>query len=143
MRVAQRRHVARWQPAVAKGPHRQNQVPGRNSLQGKELPSLTRRQNSAGLRLASTRWQLKRRIQGRGRAIMRAVPIFSLPGSWAALCLAALTSLAANEPKLEVWLSGGRHFSGEADSASSQEQLILRTVSGGITIRRPIDWQTI
>jgi hypothetical protein len=74
---------------------------------------------------------------------MRAAPVFARVPIVAALCLAAIASAGATEPEAAVWLSSGRQFRGIVDPASSQERLILRKEQSGITIRRPIAWESI
>lgn len=47
------------------------------------------------------------------------------------------------EKQLTVQLTSGRKFSGALDAGSTREQLVLRSSAGGITIRRPIQWERI
>jgi hypothetical protein len=62
-------------------------------------------------------------------------------------CLAASLAIATAghgaEPAVVVHLASGRQFRGEIDSASTAQMLVLRTTTGNITLRRPIDWQRI
>ena len=59
-------------------------------------------------------------------------------------CSAMAAALAQGaEPELAVRLASGRQFQGAIDPTSTTEQLVLRTVSGGITLRRPIRWESV
>jgi len=49
----------------------------------------------------------------------------------------------AADPAIVVALQSGRRFAGEIDPASSAEQLVLKTATGDITVRRPIRWESI
>ena len=44
---------------------------------------------------------------------------------------------------LTVRLASGRVYSGEVDSRTSRESLVLRSGRGGMTVRRPIEWPRI
>jgi hypothetical protein len=60
----------------------------------------------------------------------------------------ALIPLAAGparsqEPSLTLRLVSGREFRGAPDGQSTDEVLVLRTTSGGLTLRRPIRWSAI
>jgi hypothetical protein len=49
----------------------------------------------------------------------------------------------AADAAIVVALQSGRKFAGEIDPASSAEQLVLKTTTGGITVQRPIQWKRI
>lgn len=48
-----------------------------------------------------------------------------------------------SQSELIVQLASGRQFAGAIDRTSTDQQLVLRTTSGGITLWRPIRWERI
>jgi hypothetical protein len=56
---------------------------------------------------------------------------------------AAIALAQGKEAELVVQLASGRQFKGVIDSASTAQQLVLRSNSGGITLRRPIRWDRV
>jgi len=59
------------------------------------------------------------------------------------LAVSALNRADGAESELEIRAASGRQFRGTLDSASNDQQLVLRTLSGQTTILRPIQWQSI
>jgi hypothetical protein len=69
---------------------------------------------------------------------------------WIAACFALLGPAArgdenpsAEAPEIVVQLASGRQFRGVLDPSSTAQQLVLRADLGGITLRRPIQWERI
>jgi hypothetical protein len=58
--------------------------------------------------------------------------------------LAAMGAVVcAAESQLVIDVASGRQFRGTLDSASSNDQLVLRSEHAGITLRRPIRWERV
>ena len=70
---------------------------------------------------------------------MRATPLLV---ALALLTLSAGPAFSA-EPLLTLRLASGREFTGAIDHQTTDDALVLRTSSGGITVRRPIRWERI
>jgi hypothetical protein len=48
-----------------------------------------------------------------------------------------------DDPEIVVRLASGREVRGHMDTASSTQHLVMENTRGGITLRRPIEWQRI
>src|SRR4051812_24701285 len=49
----------------------------------------------------------------------------------------------AADAAIVVALQSGRKFAGEIDPASNADELVLKTATADITVRRPIQWERI
>jgi hypothetical protein len=54
-----------------------------------------------------------------------------------------LAQTTATRELVAVKLASGREFSGTIDASSTAEQLVLRSDTGGITLRRPVRWERL
>ncbi len=58
-------------------------------------------------------------------------------------CLLAAVAASAQDASLVVQVQSGRQFRGVIDAGSTDQQLVIRSLSGGVTLRRPIRWERI
>ena len=85
-----------------------------------------------------------------GQAFMRRISIsvgravfVALIGTLGAGPIIGMARAAEDAPQITVAVASGRTFGGAIDSQTDHEVLWLRTVSGPITLRRPIDWDRV
>jgi hypothetical protein len=60
-----------------------------------------------------------------------------------ALCLLVCQTASAQETQLVVNVHSGRQFRGAIDAGSSDQELVIRSTVGGVTLRRPIRWERV